>query len=298
MYSGQQIIKPDDLQELDTTESTLIFTPDNSETAYKIDSHQRYRDILKSAVIKQHGDTIYAVLGIENQSEIHYAMPVRNFIYDALQYSKQLDNISIKHKTNGTHLTHREFLSGFRKEDKLTPVITLVLYFGVDKWDGARSIHEMLATQDPALLQFVPDYRINLIEPAGIAPEELDKFSTSLGEVLGYIKYSNNKDKLISFVTSKPDTVIDTDAARVINAMTKTHIDITDGEKEVNMCKAIEDLINDNKAEGRLEGKLEGRNEGIAETLIGLVNDHLLSIRDAAARLNMSEEAFTAMLKK
>ena len=148
------------------------------------------------------------------------------------------------------------------------------------------------------MLQFVPDYRINLIEPAGIAPEELDKFSTSLGEVLGYIKYSNNKDKLISFVTSKPDTVIDTDAARVINAMTKTHIDITDGEKEVNMCKAIEDLINDSKAEGRLEGKLEGRNEGIVETLIGLVNDHLLSIRDAAARLNMSEEAFVAMLKK
>ena len=108
--------------------------------------------------------------------------------------------------------------------------------------------------------------------------------------------------------------------------MTKTYIDIPDDAKEVNMCKAIEDLINDSKAEGmaegmaegisqgrlegrnegiaegmsrgRLEGRNEGRHEGIIETLTGLVNDNLLSIRDAAARVNMTEEAFTAMLRK
>ena len=100
--------------------------------------------------------------------------------------------------------------------------------------------------------------------------------------------------------------------------MTKTYIDIPDDAKEVNMCKAIEDLINDSKAEGMAEGmaegisqgRLEGRNEGIAEgmskgrhdgyldAMIGLVRDNLLSIRDAAARVNMTEEAFTAMLRK
>ena len=84
--------------------------------------------------------------------------------------------------------------------------------------------------------------------------------------------------------------------------MTKTYIDIPDDAKEVNMCKAIEDLINDSKAEGMAEGisqgRNEGRHEGIIETLTGLVNDNLLSIRDAAARVGMSEEAFTAMLRK
>ena len=84
------------------------------------------------------------------------------------------------------------------------------------------------------------------------------------------------------------------------------------------MCKAIEDLINDSKAEGmaegiskgrnegiaegmsrgRLEGRNEGRHEGYLDAMVGLVRDNLLSIRDAAARVNMTEEAFTAMLRK
>ena len=310
VYAGRQVIKPDDLQEMDITESAIIYAPDDLKQIHPDSSHQRYRDILKSAVIKQRGDTIYAVLGIENQSDINYAMPVRNLIYDGLQYGRQIHNTFIKHKSNHTRLTHSEYLSGFRKEDKLTPVITLVVYFGVDKWDGARSIHEMLDTDDPELLKYVQDYQINLIEPAGITPSELDRFTTSLREVLGYIKYANDKDKLLSFVTAKQDTVIDIDAARVINVMTKTHIDIPDGAKEVNMCKAIEDLINDSKAEGRLEGRREGRNEGVTEgitrgkyegaveTLIGLVRDNLISIKDASARLGISEDAFAAMLRK
>lgn len=80
------------------------------------------------------------------------------------------------------------------------------------------------------------------------------------------------------------------------------------------MCKAIEDLINDSKAEGRLEGRREGRREGrnegvtegitrgkyegAVETLIGLVRDNLISIKDASARLGISEDAFAAMLRK
>ena len=36
----------------------------------------------------------YLLLGIENQTEIHYAMPVRNMIYDALQYGNQVAAIA------------------------------------------------------------------------------------------------------------------------------------------------------------------------------------------------------------
>ncbi len=317
VYAGEQVIKPDDLCELDTTESAVIFTDNDSKRFSSGAAEQRYRDVLKSAVFKRYNDTIYAVLGIENQSDIHYAMPVRCFVYDALQYAGQVRKTTAKYKANGTHLPHSEFLSGFRKEDNLTPVITLVLYFGVNKWDGAKSIHEMLDNKDPRLLRLVQDYHINLIEPASIEAEELDKFTTSLREVLGYIKYSDDKDKLVSFVTEKPDMTIDADAARVINVMTKTHIDIPDDAKEVNMCKAIEDLINDSKAEGKLEGINEGiaegiargRNEGIAEGIAEginmgkidlmseLVRDNFISIKDAAARLDMTEEAFTAVLR-
>jgi len=49
---------------------------------------QKYRDVLKSMVVMRDARASYILLGIENQTDIHYAMPVRNIIYDALQYGK------------------------------------------------------------------------------------------------------------------------------------------------------------------------------------------------------------------
>ena len=54
---------------------------------------------------------------------------------------------------------------------------------------GPMSIHEMLSDVKAELLPFIPDYRINLIAPADMSEASLDKFNTSLREVLLYIKY-------------------------------------------------------------------------------------------------------------
>ena len=59
---------------------------------------QKYRDILKSAVVMQEDEAAYILLGIENQTDIHYAMPVRNMIYDALQYGKQVADTAANHR--------------------------------------------------------------------------------------------------------------------------------------------------------------------------------------------------------
>ena len=59
---------------------------------------QKYRDILKKTVVKEDGEAVYLLLGVENQTDIHYAMPVRNMIYDALQYGKQVDETSRKNQ--------------------------------------------------------------------------------------------------------------------------------------------------------------------------------------------------------
>ena len=64
------------------------------------------------------------------------------------------------------------------------------------------------------------------------------------------------------------------------------------------MCKAIEDMISDSKAEGKKEGRKEGRKEGALITLAGLVRDGVLSVKDAALRLNMTESAFEAEMKR
>ena len=91
IYGGEAVVDPKQLQELDTTEIALPFGSQDEEGKQPEEAVQKYRDVLKSAIIKQDDEAAYILLGIENQTDIHYAMPVRNIIYDALQYGKQLD---------------------------------------------------------------------------------------------------------------------------------------------------------------------------------------------------------------
>lgn len=45
-------------------------------------------------------------------------------------------------------------MSRIRKEDRLHPVITLIVYWGEDKWQGAKSLHDILDFgADPVLAQ-------------------------------------------------------------------------------------------------------------------------------------------------
>ncbi len=122
---------------------------------------------------------IYAIIGVENQTDIHYAMPVRCMIYDALNYGKQVREAAKKHKKKKDLIYSEEFLSGFTKEDKLTPVITMTLYWGAEKWKAPRSIYEMFPEIGQDILKYVSDYKLNLIIPEEIT--DFDKFKTSLG---------------------------------------------------------------------------------------------------------------------
>ena len=56
---------------------------------------QRFRDIIKSAAAMGDEENTYLILAIEAQSHTHYAMPVRDMLYDAMQYTKQVENIEI-----------------------------------------------------------------------------------------------------------------------------------------------------------------------------------------------------------
>ena len=77
IYDGEEVIKPENLKPLDTSVLAVPFgDTDKKEPVQKI------RDLLKSAEIKEDGENIYLILGVENQSEIHYAMPLRKMLYD------------------------------------------------------------------------------------------------------------------------------------------------------------------------------------------------------------------------
>ena len=146
VYGGRQIIDPEKLQELDTTEIAVPFGSENEMAV------QKFRDLLKTATLMADDKAAYLILGVENESSVRYAEPVKTILYDSLQYSKQVQQTAARHREAKDRKGHNngEFLSGFYREDKLTPVITLVILFSSEEWDGPRTLHEMMSTQDPA----------------------------------------------------------------------------------------------------------------------------------------------------
>ena len=227
---------------------------------------EKYRDIIKRCVVKSDNHYTYFLLGIENQSEIHYAMPVRNMLYDSLNYSGQVNRIEKNHKKCKDKLSSAEYLSGVTKSDKITPVITLVLYWGNEAWDGPKSLYEMFKETDLDILRYVNDYHINLIEPKDI--KDFSKFRTELGKVLEFINASDSLAKMKEILENNHEYYLhmDLESARMIETFGKAKIDMKQYEKnkeEVDMCKAIEDMI--------LEGKQEGIQEGIQEEIKALI---------------------------
>ena len=142
------MIKPEDLEERDTIEVLSLYGRNKKEI-----QKQKWRDLLKHAIIKATKTTVFVLLGIENQGEIHYAMPVKNMIYDGESYGMQIRAAAARHKEDKDYGSGAEFLSGFHKEDKLTPVVTLTVYWGADEWDAPRSLHEMLVVSDSEVLR-------------------------------------------------------------------------------------------------------------------------------------------------
>ena len=85
-------------------------------------------------------------------------------------------------------------------------------------------------------------------------------------------------------------------AARVISAMTNTPMPrMEEKEEKVNMCKAIDDMVAQAKAEGKSAGLAEGEVKGTIQTLTALVHDGILTVMDAAKRAGMSVEDFQKM---
>ena len=236
-------------------------------------SAQKHRDLLKFAAMMQDSYANYVILGVENQMEVHYAMPVRNMVYDALQYDKQVamiaaDNRRNKRFSSGTMQNNGEFLSGFLRTDKILPVITLTLYFGTEPWDGPLSLREMYSINDSKLLDFVPDYRVQLIQPMTLSEDDFEKFHTSLREVLQTIKYSVDAQKLTEYITQNERMHhLDLSAANVINTVAGIGLEIRQDRGKVDMCKAIEDLKAESREEGRAEGREEGHTKGREETI-------------------------------
>jgi len=172
-----------------------------------------------------------------------------------------------------------DFLSGLKKDDKILPVITLVVHFGQEPWDGPMGVHDMFAVQKPEILKFVPDYRINLISPISMERSEIEKFTTDFRELAKFIHCGRDKAALLDLIENDEHYKhMDPLTANIANNLTNSKLKLKANRKgEIDMCVAMAGIIEDSRKEGISIGEKRGisigRNEGIQSAMDALIRE-------------------------
>ena len=269
MFSGREVVTADELEEQKGETSVLV--PDKAGRTRPV---QKYRDI----VMRWDGKMDLTLLAVESQDKIHYAMPVRNMLYDGLEYAEQ---VRLRNKQR-RYQSSEEFLSGFGRNDRLYPVITLVFYYDTKGWDGAKSLYDMMGLREDdekqsLLRPYIPDYHINLVDAGNIRSTEC--FHTDLHEVMGMLKYRGDKEGLQKYIKENSSyfSNLDKDSYFAVGSFLKSKrlmkkIDAAGQGKErhLDMCKAIEDLYEDGIEKGIKKGIEKGIVQGKRDTALNL----------------------------
>lgn len=216
--------------------------------------------------------TTFAVIGLEHQSGVDYAMPVRVMLEDAAGYQEQLLKIQKIHRRKGD-LRGAEYVSGFTGTDRICPVITLVLYYGEEPWNGPKDLIQMMDGDEvpQEIRKFVNGYPIHIIDVRNYPYPE--RFQTDLREVFGFIQRSGDREKLRRYVEERKEQFehLEEDAYDLMIQMTGSGelISLQDEWRDeggkIDMCKALRDWAEEERKEGREEGRKEGRKEGREE---------------------------------
>lgn len=270
IYHGEKVVGPDDLTEA----GEVVYTKDTKEKM-----HERRNDVSKYC---RNGNT-YQILCLENESKVSYIMPVRVLEYEAGHYMEQIRQITASHRKSD-YRDWNELSSGFTREDRLHPVITLVLYWRRKPWDGARSILEMLdisENQKGSLSAFLQDYKLNLINMYEL--QELESCDGQLKHVLKLLQLDQNKKAIYTEISENPEyKSLKPETGKVIAALLGNERISSCIEEQlkgkgdtVNMCKALDDLCADMESRGLEKGIEKGLEQGIKQGIRIFILDNL-----------------------
>lgn len=259
LFEGREIIRSEDFRESDSKVSRIQKMTDGSNAQAVV------RDVVK--YLQVHLKIMMIIL--QNQSDIHYAMPVRIMNEEAAGYHKQWRRIAREHKRK-RDLKGAEYLSGFSSKDRLMPLATIVVYFGQKPWDGPRNLSSMLNMDGipKNLRNIIADYPIHVLEVRRF--QNIERFRTDLQVVFGFLQNTENRENLTAYVQAnqKQFENLEQDAFQLIRVMSHSpelnnikSTCMTDSGG-VNMCKAIQDMIHEGERRGEKRGERRGIRRG------------------------------------
>ncbi len=281
MYDGNLVVVAEDLVRLPAN----VFLNDNRQNVY-----ERERDIL---FLNKKDGCRYAFYGIENQTEADNTMPLRIMEYDGAVYREQVKEYQNENNKN----RHSAYVRTIHKEQKLIPVVTIILYYGKE-WDGPRSIKDMFNLEGrEKLLTYLSDYKINVIE-LGKKTGLHKKFRSDFRYVVQYMEARGNRVALNDFfMQSSKDMRHKEECIDVLRSIMTEH----QTEKLEEMF--VQEELTERKDEENMtivqqiyhRGELQGENKA-TENIVRNMLARNMSIEDICA-ITACDEVFVNRIK-
>lgn len=273
LFDGEPVLKAEDLSEVDTDVSSLLKFNSHAETVQKV------LDVVKKIAY----GVDFVIWGLESQQKIHYAMPLRHMIGDAFSYLKEYNEIAKGNRKDKNFSSSDEFLSNFKKTDRLHPMITLCVYYGDTDWDGPLCLTDMLEIPDK-IKPLVSDYKMNLVELKKSNDMKFHNDDVNMVFDLSRSIYERNYDKINKIYK---DCMVPTEIGLVIGAITESQELINqalENEKrtggQMNMCTALEELKKEGIQEGEIKATIKMSkkfNVSKEDTMKNIINEFSLT---------------------
>ena len=282
LFNGEKVIEEKALKDATT------------HSVYKVDKKLR-EQIRDTAKYWEHNQIHVAFIGFENQTEQESDLPLRIIGYDGASYRNQLYYEKTKEGERRKNINPRY------------PVITIVLYFGIQHWNKSLSLYECLDIPEK-LKKFTNDYKVNLFEIAYISDEQLAMFQSDFRIVAEYfmqLRKGNN------YTPTKKDMIHVQEVLQLMSIFSgdkryeEVYNNAEDKGEIKNMCDLLDRIENKGIEKGMQKGIEKGIEKGIViglergklNMLYSLVQDNTIPLSVAAKHANMLEEDFEKGMK-
>ena len=254
VYDGEQVIKPDELS------NALVHSQYKDEKGIL---HEEERDVAK---YWEKNKVRLAVYGIENQSRIDRNLPLRIIGYDGASYKDM-------------------YIRAEKEKIRPVPAITLVLYFGNERWNRNRKLSDII-TVPSGLDAYFNDYKINVVEVAWLEEEVIKRFRSDFKLLAEFFV---NRRKNPNYRPDGVETIKHVDAMlKLMTVMTgdERYREITkqgDFEEVHTMCEVAERLEKTGEARGIIIGEARGE-EKVSKLYRILIKEGKISELEKAAQ--------------
>lgn len=139
----------------------------------------------------------------------------------------------------------------------LFPCITVVLYFGTERWRGPRTLRECFHELPPELISLIPDYRIRIVEVAFLTPEELGRLKSDFRFIADYLCQTRTTNR---YLPEDGEIRHVDETLKLMSAITEDdsfenaiNLFLREGRRSASMCEVVQSFRDEGYEKARRE---------------------------------------------